>query len=379
VLADEVGLGKTIEAGLVLAQLASEGRDRAVVLVPASLRNQWRDELRSRFGLDAEVVDGESARARPGNPFDRPGIVIASTAFAALRSDELGRVPWDLAVLDEAHRMRNAWRRDHRTGQALRRALRRTPKLLLTATPLQNDLMELLGLASFLDENLLGDEDSFRLRYATGDLTEERAADLQARLAPVVFRTLRRQVKEYVRFTARRSMVEDFAPSPEEQALYDRVSEYLRREDAVAIPSARRALLVLVYRKILASSSFALASTLDRLADSLAHRLSGTAAAATACPELDGFAEEAEEWEEPEGTAPRRAPSHRRIMEAELAELRACAAAARAIRVNAKGEALSRGLERAFTVARACRRSAEPESPERQVTDQPREASSSRR
>ena len=153
--------------------------------------------------------------------------------------------------------------------------------------------MELLGLASFLDETLLGDEDAFRLRYATGELTEERAADLKARLAPVVFRTLRRQVKEYVRFTARRSMVEDFAPSPEEQALYDRVSEYLRREDAVAIPRARRALLVLVYRKILASSSFALASTLDRLADSLAQTLAGTVAVAADCPELDGFAEEA--------------------------------------------------------------------------------------
>ena len=354
VLADEVGLGKTIEAGLVLAQLASEGRDRAVVLVPASLRNQWRDELRSRFGLAAEVVDGERARAHRGNPFDQPGIVIASTAFAALRADELGRVPWDLAVLDEAHRMRNAWRRDHRTGQALRRALRRTPKLLLTATPLQNDLMELLGLATFLDETLLGDEDSFRLRYATGELTEERAADLKARLAPVVFRTLRRQVKEYVRFTARRSMVEDFAPSPEEQALYDRVSEYLRREDAVAIPRGRRALLVLVYRKILASSSFALASTLDRLAGSLAQTLAGIATGTADCPELAGFAEEAEEWQEAPGGAPRRAPALRRIMEAELGELRACAEAARAIRVNAKGEALSRGLDRAFTVARAC-------------------------
>ncbi len=354
VLADEVGLGKTIEAGLVLAQLASEGRDRAVILVPASLRNQWRDELRSRFGLTAEVLDGERARALPGNPFDRPGIVIASTAFAALRADELARVPWDVAVIDEAHRMRNAWRRDHRTGQALRRALKRTPKLLLTATPLQNDLMELLGLASFLDENLLGDEDAFRLRYATGDLTEERARDLQARLAPVVFRTLRRQVKEYVRFTARRSMVEDFAPSAEEQALYDGVSDYLRREDALAIPPARRALLVLVYRKILASSSFALASTLDRLAGSLEHTLAGIGAVPADCPELEGFAEEAEEWEEPPGGAPRPTPTLRRRMEAELQELRGFARAARAIRVNAKGEALSRGLDRAFTVARAC-------------------------
>jgi len=120
------------------------------------------------------------------------------------------------------------------------------------------------------------------------------------------------------------------------------VSEYLRREDAVAIPRARRALLVLVYRKILASSSFALASTLDRLAGSLAQTLAGTGAGATDCPELAGFAEEAEEWEEAPG-ARRGAPVLRRIMEAELGELRACADAARAIRVNAKGEALSRG------------------------------------
>ena len=175
--------------------------------------------------------------------------------------------------------------------------------------------MELLGLASFLDETLLGDEDSFRLQYATGELTEERAADLQARLAPVVIRTLRRQVKEYVRFTARRSMVEDFAPSPEEQALYDRVSDYLRREDAVAIPPARRALLVLVYRKILASSSFALASTLDRLADSLAQKLAGAEAGAGR-PARSWTASPRRRRSGSERPGPRRgaAPSLRRIM-----------------------------------------------------------------
>ncbi|HUL59071.1 MAG TPA: DEAD/DEAH box helicase, partial [Anaeromyxobacteraceae bacterium] len=208
VLADEVGLGKTIEAGLVLAQLAADGRGRAVVLVPASLRAQWRDELRSKFGLDADVIDGDSCRAleRQGlrtNPFDTGGIVICSHPFAAMRAAEVERVPWDVAILDEAHRLRNAYRRDHRTGQALRKALRRCPKLLLTATPLQNDLMELLGLASFIDDALLGTEEAFRLQYATGELTEDKAADLKARLAPVVVRTLRRQVKEYVKFTAR--------------------------------------------------------------------------------------------------------------------------------------------------------------------------------
>jgi hypothetical protein len=361
VLADEVGLGKTIEAGIVLAQLAAEGKARAVVLVPASLRAQWRDELSGKFGLDAAVVDGDSVRAaeRSGlrtNPFDTGGIVICSHPFAAMRASELERVPWDLAVIDEAHRLRNAYRRDHRTGQALRRGLRRCPKLLLTATPLQNDVMELLGLAAFIDDALLGNEEAFRLQYASGELDGDRAADLKARLAPVVVRTLRRQVKEYVKFTARRSMVEDFAPTAEEQALYDRVSDYLRREDTHAIPQARRALLVLVYRKILASSSFALAATLDRLAGTLEQKLAGVECAAQAdlALDLDGFAEEAEELLDDGGPPRSRAGAAARAMQAELAELRACARLARGIRVNAKGDALVRGLDRAFTVAKAC-------------------------
>ncbi|HEY6099569.1 MAG TPA: helicase-related protein, partial [Anaeromyxobacter sp.] len=179
----------------------------------------------------------------------------------------------------------------------------------------------------------------------------------KARLAPVVVRTLRRQVKEYVRFTARRSLVEDFAPTAEEQELYDRVSEYLRREDAFAIPQARRALFVLVYRKILASSSFALAATLDRLAASLEEKLAGAECAAAAQPELDlgAFEEEAEELLD-DGDAPARprGTAAVRRMKAELADLRACAKLARSIRANAKGEALVRGLGRAFTVAKAC-------------------------
>lgn len=361
VLADEVGLGKTVEAGLVLAQLAAEGKGRAVILVPATLRAQWREELRSKFGLDADVIDGDTVRAaeKQGirtNPFDTGGIVICSHPFAAMRAAELERVAWDVAVIDEAHRLRNAYRKDHRTGQALRRGLRRCPKLLLTATPLQNDLMELLGLAAFIDDALLGTEEAFRLQYATGEMTEEKAADLKARLAPVVIRTLRRQVKEYVKYTARRSIVEDFAPSEEEQALYDRVSEYLRREDTHAVPMARRALFVLVYRKILASSSFALSATLERLADSLDAKLAGAECSAQAdlALEFDGFAEELEELTDDEPAPRTRGATAVRQMTSELEELRECARLARSIKKNAKGDALVRGLDRCFTVAKAC-------------------------
>jgi superfamily II DNA or RNA helicase len=362
VLADEVGLGKTVEAGIVLAQLAAEGKGRAVILVPASLRAQWREELSSKFGLDSEVIDGDIVREKEKagirtNPFDTGGIVICSHPFAAMRAAEVERVPWDVAVIDEAHRLRNAYRRDHRTGQALRKALRKCPKLLLTATPLQNDLMEILGLAAFIDDALLGNEETFRAQYASGELDEDKAADLKARLAPVFQRTLRRQVREYVKYTARRSMVEDFAPTPEEQSLYDRVSDYLRREDTHAIPAARRALFVLVYRKILASSSFALAATLERLAGSLESKLAGVECAAQADLALDlaGFVDEAEELFDEGSNAPRsRAGAAVRAMESELAELRACARLARTIKVNAKGDALVRGLDRAFTVAKAC-------------------------
>jgi ERCC4-related helicase len=362
ILADEVGLGKTVEAGLVLAQLAAEGKNRVIILVPSSLRMQWRNELLSKFGIDSTLVDGDSFRASEKlglrtNLFDTGGVVIASHQFAAMRAAEIERVAWDVAIIDEAHRLRNAYRRDHRTGQALRKALRKCPKLLLTATPLQNDIMELLGLAAFIDDALLGNEETFRLQYATGELTEDKAADLKARLAPVVIRTLRRQVKEYVKYTARRSFVEDFAPMAQEQELYDRVSEYLRRDDAFAIPQARRALFVLVYRKILASSTFALAATLDRLADSLDEKLAGVECTAQAdlLLEMEGFDDELEElFDDGTPTARPKGQAAVKKMTAELEELRACAKLARTITNNAKGDALVRGLDRCFTVAKAC-------------------------
>ena len=179
--------------------------------------------------------------------------------------------------------------------------------------------MELLGLAAFIDDALLGNEEAFRRQYASGELTEDRAADLKARLAPVVVRTLRRQVKEYVKFTARRSIVEDFAPTAEEQELYDRVSEYLRREDAQAIPQARRALFVLVYRgRSSPPRPSRSPATLDRLADTLEQKIAGVECSAQAdlLLEMDGFADEVEElFDDGRERAPRpgrAAPDERR-------------------------------------------------------------------
>ena len=358
-LADEVGLGKTIEAGIVIAQLVSEDRQRILVLAPATLRAQWQAELKEKFDLDSAVIDGRTVRAT-GNCFDQPvPVVIASHPFAAGRAELVSQIEWDLVVIDEAHRLRNAHKPGNKTGRALKGALGKAPRLLLTATPLQNDLSELFGLLSLLDEQILGPEEAFRAHFPIdpehGGLTEAASKELKARIAPAVQRTLRRQVKEYVRYTNRRSVVEDFTPSPDEQALYDDVSEYLRRSENAAIAPGKRTLLTLVYRKLLASSTFAIAPTLRRLAESLEQRLAAAKLGQRANgllfepEELSNYADEAEEWDD--DARPR--PSALASLEREVWELRQYAERAERITVNAKGEALKRALDRIFTVAKA--------------------------
>ena len=354
-LGDEVGLGKTIEAGLVIAQLMAEGKSRILILAPATLRAQWNSELREKFDLDSVLVDGRTVRAT-GNCFDQPFPVICSHPFAANKAHLTSEIPWDLVVIDEAHRLRNAYRANNKMGQALKASLAGKPKLLLTATPLQNDIMELFGLMSLLDEQILGPEHAFRSRYRVdegGGMSEAAVCELKERLAPVVQRTLRRQVREYVRYTNRRSIVEDFTPSPEEHDLYEKVSEYLQRSEAAAIEPGKKTLLTLCYRKLLASSTYAIAPTLRRLSDNLEKRLHaaklGQQALAMFEPEeAKQFVEEGEEWSDDPAKAP-----NVRALEQEVWELRQYADLADSIKVNAKGEALKRGLDRTFGVMRA--------------------------
>ncbi len=357
-LADEVGLGKTIEAGIVIGQLVAEGKNRILILAPATLRAQWQGELLEKFDLDSTVVDGRSVRAT-GNVFDQPVPVICSHPFAANRPELLAQIPWDLVVIDEAHRLRNAYKPGHKTGRALKAGLRDTPKILLTATPLQNDLMELFGLLSLLDEQILGPEAAFRSRYQVdpeiGALTEDVSLELKERLALVVQRTLRRQVREYVRYTNRRSIVEDFAPSPEEQDLYEKVSEYLRRSESAAIEPGKKTLLTLVYRKLLASSTYAIAPTLRKLSDNLKKRLHAAKLGAEANKllfepeEAKQYSEEAEEWSDDAASK----PTSLATLQNEVWELEQYANLADSIKINAKGEALKRALDRTFTVMRA--------------------------
>ena len=195
-LADEVGLGKTIEAGLVISQRWAERKRRILVITPASLRKQWQEELQSKFFLPSVIFKAKSfsQRVKNGveNPFDdSSSIIICSYQFAKSKDMHVASVPWDLVVIDEAHRLRNVYKPSNVTANALRDALRNRNKILLTATPLQNSLLELYGLVSFIDEHAFGDVQSFREQYVQiGDNATHDA--FKHRLSSLCHRTLRR-------------------------------------------------------------------------------------------------------------------------------------------------------------------------------------------
>ena len=149
ILADEVGLGKTIEASLVLAQKWAERRRKLLLIAPATLRKQWSQELEEKFSLPSMIMEAksfnESKKAGVANPFDlerafgKPAICICSYEFAARKEAELQRIPWDLVVMDEAHKLRNVYKSDGaKTAKVLDNALMGVKKVLLSATPLQN-------------------------------------------------------------------------------------------------------------------------------------------------------------------------------------------------------------------------------------------------
>jgi hypothetical protein len=262
-LADEVGLGKTIEAGIVLCQYWAERKRQLLVICPASLRKQWALELEEKFNLQAVVLDSKTWREaqRQGlAPLRQKAVVIVSYAYATRIKEEIRSMDWNLVVIDEAHKLRNAYRESNKIGQAIRWATGDSRKLLLTATPLQNSILELYGLSTLIDENIFGDVNAFRSQFtgAGGDL-----GGLRNRLASFCKRTLRKDVTEYINYTERKPHTQKFRSTDDEHRLYEAVTAYLLRDDSYAIPRRQRHLTELILRKLLASSSLAIAGTLS--------------------------------------------------------------------------------------------------------------------
>ena len=384
ILADEVGLGKTIEAGLVLSQKWAERKRKILLILPSSLRKQWNAELQEKFFLPSIILETKSFNqyVKDGNlnPFDQEDVVvICSYHFARSKSSYIKQTKWDIVVIDEAHRLRNVYKNSNKIAREIKDALVDVPKILLTATPLQNSLLELYGLVSIIDDHVFGDLKSFKVNYARlsreqdvyeGELgmvepRQEMFTDLRNRLKPVCIRTLRRQVLEYIKYTKRIPLTQNYIPTEEEVELYNGMSEYLQRTKLFALPNSQRQLITMILRKLLASSSFAIASTLNSLVFKLSKLIekvekqkaaedSGIEGLDQNFETLDEISDEWIDNEEDDGTEETETKKIQytdediALMKSEKVDLEKFRDVAKKIWKNSKGDALITALKKGF-------------------------------
>jgi SNF2 family DNA or RNA helicase len=260
ILADEVGLGKTIEAGLVLSELRLRGlAGRVLVLVPAGLVGQWCEELERKFGLPVAVASAGAFEVPSAH--GSPPVLIASLAAARrgrLRA-ALAEPAWDLVIADEAHRLKNP-----RSASArLARSLRTRYLLLLTATPVENHLADLFQLVNLVRPGWLGSAKQFRARHgATGDGRPARnVAALRLAMRDVMVRHRRSELS--VMLPRRLAETVRVAPGVEEGDLYRLISERVREQARGAAPA--RALALRSVQRLAGSSPLGLAPSLEKV------------------------------------------------------------------------------------------------------------------
>lgn len=257
ILADEVGLGKTVEAGLVIKYLLQSGRDKILLIMPSNLRKQWQVELEEKFNIRVLIADSTNWDDYLTEIKKKQSIIIMSYHFASKKKEYLGKVAWDFCVFDEAHRLRNVHKSGSKMANSLYELTKGIPKILLTATPMQNTLLDIYGLVQYIDERIFYSKRVFSERY----MKNENYPALKDSLKTVIQRTLRKEVTEYIRFSERKEITLDFALSPPEIELYVLINNYLKKEVVYALPNSHRTLITSVIRKLLASSSMAVAET----------------------------------------------------------------------------------------------------------------------
>ncbi len=360
ILADEVGLGKTIEAGIILSQQWAEHKRRLLIIAPANLRKQWSSELQEKFFLSSVIMEKKSFEEQINkgnfNPFFQDSIIICSFQFAKAKAPYLRKTEWDLVIIDEAHRLRNVYKPQNKIANTIKNAIEDRKKVLLTATPLQNSILELYGLVSIIDDFIFGDLKSFKGQFGK-QLNENDYRMLRDRLQPVCKRTLRRQVLEYIKYTKRIAIREEFFPTKEEQELYELVSEYLQRPKLFALPRSQRQLMTLILRKLLASSTFAIHGTFCGLIDRLNALLLANSEldANDFSLDFEGKENEAEEWIDDDETEMDESddmlvlsPNDIESVKKELSDLERFRDLSAIIKKNSKAEHLFTALEKGF-------------------------------
>ncbi len=277
-LCDEVGLGKTIEAGIIISQYWCERKRNILVITPASLTRQWANELEDKFNIPSVVIDGKyyNAQIKSGiiNPFEgKTKVLIMSLNFASTMHEEIKRSSIDLVVIDEVHKLRNVYNPNNVMGNNILNAISSFKKVLLTATPLQNNLMELYGLSLLIDENIFGDKEYYRKHFINDYAATK--GELRDRLSTYVHRTLRKQVQKYVKYSKRITHTFKFSPSEEEDHLYNKITDLIHSNPTFGAQSGQSWLISMILRKLLSSSTSAVIGTLECVKVRLTNMLEG--------------------------------------------------------------------------------------------------------
>lgn len=313
-------------------------------------------ELKEKFFIDSVILETKSYKDEikrgNSNPFEqKDALVITSYQFAVRYEEEILMAAYNLAIVDEAHKLRNVYKKENKIAKSIKRALINTKKILLTATPLQNSLLELYGLTSIIDDQVFGDTNSFKQNYVNSSIDTGQFSDLKERLTPICHRTLRKDVLEYIKYTKRLPLVEEFTPTTQEQEVYDLISDFLQRDNLFAIPSKQRALITLIMRKLLASSTRAIVGTLTTMINRLQSSLDNHTALSVMDIILDDESAENyfEENDVDESQNDFLNSADIQLIKNELIELRSFKTLASSIKVDAKLKsliiALAQGLE----------------------------------
>lgn len=287
ILADEVGLGKTIEACMIIKEYMLRGMVRRVLLLtPASLCWQWYNELKEKFGILATIQ-------RSQYDWERSEVIIASidTAKRAPHCDIIKSITYDMLVIDEAHKLKNA----NTCNWQFVNSIRKKFFLMLTATPVQNDLKELYTLITLLKPGQLGTYAQFQQRFVEDKRLPRNAGNLRELLAQVMVRN--RRGKGTVEFTKRQVHSLSVEFSPGERQLYDAVTQALRASVKQWGALAESVLSLITLQREVCSTPIAAAVTLENLlrktnsASGVLQQLRDMALACQQCSKADQLVE----------------------------------------------------------------------------------------